>query len=101
MDKLYVGREIDIIVNDTGVEFKGKVVAETERIFIIGFEDGRTMTLDKDDIVYAEPEPVVEPKTLTKEAKKKAKREYKKANDTDVTEPIDGRDVFIITESEG
>lgn len=79
MAKINAGQDLVISINNSDVTLKGKVMQETERLFIIGLESGGLIVLDKADITYE-----ADVKPLTKEEKRKAKKEYKKATDTDV-----------------
>ena len=52
MAKIYAGQDLLISVNNSDETLKGKVIQETERLFIIGLETGGSIVLDKADITY-------------------------------------------------
>jgi preprotein translocase subunit YajC len=62
------------IVYGDKIEIKGKIVSESGNVVEIKLDAGGSMMLSKSDVQLV-PD---------KETKKKLKKEYKKANDTDV-----------------
>lgn len=57
-------------------QIKGSILSDNGKIVVIQLDAGGTMSLDKDDVQLLP----------SKEAKRKAKKDYKQANNTEVSE---------------